>query len=448
MMRRRWASLALLIAGGLILVWLGSGVARSKPLGGLDFRALYEGAACLLHHHDPFDPATVRAYYRATGDAQLYPDWALYTLSLLNYPPTIYPFTTPFALLPWQIAQMLWTGLTTMSLLAAALAMWKRAEKHAPLVAGCLVGFLLSNSEVILGGGNVAGFAVSFCVLGAWCWIEDRWAWLGVLLFAASLAMKPHDGGFIWLYFLVVGGRFRRRAGQTLALDVVLGLASMLWVWQVAPHWFGELRQVMAVYASHGGANDPGIVGNPTSLFRSSAKAVYPGMVCDLQSIVAVFWDDPRFYNPFTYLFCAPFLAVWAITAVRSRSSIGGAYLAIAAVVPFTLLITYHRTTDTKLLLLTVPACALLWARGGKIGKLALMLTGLGILLTGDISLVILGMLESPPDWMHADWLHKIPMVFLYRPVPIILVAMGSFYVWVFWQSATGRAQEEGGERR
>ncbi len=167
-------------------------------------------------------------------------------------------------------------------------------------------------------------------------------------------------------------------------------------------------------------------------MFRSSAKAVYPGMVCDLQSVVAVFRDDPGFYNPFTYVFCAPFLAVWGITVVRSRFSIEGAYLAIAAIVPFTLLITYHRTTDVKLLLLTVPACALLWAQGRGIGKLALVLTGLGILVTGDISLIVIGMVEGQPDWMHANWLHKIPMVVLYRPVPLILLAMGSFYVWVF----------------
>jgi len=444
---RRWASVALLAMGAAILVWMGGALSQAKPLGGLDFRALYEGAAVLIHHHDPFNPADVRAYYDMTGDARLYPEWALYTLSLLNYLPTIYPFTAPFALLPWQLAQGLWTGLTTLSLLRVSIVMWRQAEKHAPLVAGCLIGFLLSNSEVILGGGNAAGFAVSLCVLSAWCWIEERWEWLGVGCLAVSLAMKPHDGELVWLYFLLSGGTRRRRATQTLALDVLVGIGSILWIWQIAPHWFSEMRQVMAIYSAHGGANDPGIIGSPTSLFGNPAKAeggvasaIYPGMVCNLQSIVAVFWDEPSFYNPFAYLFCAVFIAVWARATLSRSFTKENAYLALAAIVPFTLLVTYHRTTDVKLLLLMVPACAALWSRGGPIGRWALGMTGLAIFVSGDISLILLGHLVGNPDWTHAGWLQKIPYVLMYRPVPVLLLANGLLYLWLYVKSQRGAA--------
>lgn len=432
---RQWAGAAVILFGAVIFVWLGAGLAQAKPLGGLDFRALYEGAAVLIHHHDPFNAADVRAYYVATGDAKLYPDWAVYTLALLDYPPPTYLFTTPFALLPWHSAQALWTGLTGLSFLAAAFAMWRRSEKAAPLVAGCLIGYLLSNSELTLGGGNAAGFAVSLSVLGAWFWIEERWVWLGVLLFAVSLALKPHDGGLVWLYFLLAGGRYRMRAAQTLAVDVVLGVVSAIWMWQVAPHWLAEMRQVMAIYVAHGGANDPGIVGSATSSFRAFNHTLYPGMVCNLQSVAAVFWDEPKFYDPFTYLFCAPFLAVWALVTLRSSFSKERAYLALAAIVPFTLLVTYHRTTDVKLLLLTVPACAALWARGGVAGKLALAVTSLGIFVSGDISLILLDHLVGTPDWVHAGWLQKIPYIFMYRPVPVLLLAIGMFYLWVYVKS-------------
>jgi len=34
------------------------------------------------------------------------------------------------------------------------------------------------------------------------------------------------------------------------------------------------------------------------------------------------------------------------------------------------MLVTYHRPFDAKLLLLAVPACAMLWAEGGRIGGL------------------------------------------------------------------------------
>ena len=436
MSKRQWTSLVIVaVSAAILLVW-GLSISRSKPLGGLDFRALYEGAACLIHHHDPFNPAEVKAYYIATGDARLYPGWALYTLTLLNYPPTIYPFTALFAMLPWETARTLWIGLTAVCLLGGALLMWSKAAKEAPLVAGCLIGFLLANSEIILGGGNAAGLVVGFCLISVWCWVEERGEWFGVLCLAVSLAMKPHDGGFIWLYFLLVGMKYRTRAIQTLAMDVAIAVFSVAWVWLVAAHWYPELRQVMAIYSGHGGANDPGIIGGPKSAFRSSSTDVYPGMVCNMQSIVAVFWDEPRFYNPFTYVFCAPFVVIWAFATVRSVFSKERAYLALAAIVPFTLLITYHRTTDTKLLLLTVPACAMLWVRGGVAGRLGLALTALGIVITGDISLTVMGILGGHPDWIHTGFLEKIPKVLIYRPVPIVLMAMGFFYLYVYASSS------------
>jgi hypothetical protein len=433
---RQQTGLLLILAGSLVFVFWGSSLARAKPLGGLDFRALYEGAGCLLHQCDPFNPSEVRAYYNQTGDARLYPEWALYTLSLLNYLPTLYPFTAAFAVLPWSIAQPLWTGLTAVSFLLAAYGVWRDSKDNAPLLAGCFIGFLLANSEITLSGGNAAGLVVSFCVLASWCFFHDRFAWAGVFCMAASLAMKPHDAGLVWLYFLLVGGSFRKRAGQTLVMNVLLGAASILWVSLVAPHWFTELRSVMAMYASHGGANDPGILGDPKSSFRSFGLAVYPGMVCDLQSIAALFRDDPRFYNPFTYFFCAPFLATWIVATWRSSFSRDTCYLALAAIVPFTLLVTYHRTTDTKLLLLVIPACALLWSEGGAMKWLALAVTGAGIFITGDISLVVLGIRAGVPDWANAEVSRKALLVLEYRPVPLVLLAMGFFYLWAYVRGA------------
>jgi hypothetical protein len=409
-------------------------VAR-EATGGLDFRALYEGAGCLLHHCDPYNPIDVRFYYVSTGDARLYPVWALYTLALLNYLPTIYPFTAPFALLPWDIAQLLWTGLTALSFLVAAYAMWRDAKNEAPLLAGCLIGFLLANSEIALSGGNAAGFVVGLCVLAAWCFLHDRFAPAGVLCLAASLAMKPHDAGLVWLYFLLAGASYRKRAWQTLAVNGLLGIAAIIWVSLVAPHWMTELRSTMAIYAGHGGANDPGITGSPDSSFRSFGMAVYPGMVCNLQSIVAVFCDDPKFYNPFAYLSCAQFLVIWMAATLRSSFSMARAYLALAAIVPFTLLVTYHRTTDTKLLLLAVPACALLWSDGGVMKWLAVAVTGGGIFITGDIPLVVLGIRVGNPDWAHAGFLTKVFFVLAYRPVPVLLLVLGVFYLRAYVRS-------------
>ena len=437
---KRVAAAALLAGGGLVFLWWGFALAQAKPLGGLDFRALYEGTACLLHGHDPFNPEEVRAYYAATGDAALYPGWALYTLSLLNYLPTVYLLVAPFALLPWATAQLLWTGLTAAVFLVALFLMWKEGDGKATLLSGALLAFLVANSEITLSGGNAAGLAVGLAVIGAWCFLHQRHSAIGVLCLAASLAMKPHDGGLVWLYFVLAGGRGRRQAWRTLGVCAALGIAAAVWAGEVAPHWIPELRAVMATYASHGGANDPGILGSPHTSFRQYGRAVYPGMVCDLESVVAVFRDDARFYNPVTYLFCAPFLLLWALRVTRSPPVRDSAYLALAAVVPFTLLVTYHRTTDTKLLMLTVPACASLWATGSLRGRIAVLLTGLGFFLTGDIPLVVMGSLVGNPDWLDAGLPERAAMLFLYRPVPLVLLALGMFYLWALVRSEAAKA--------
>jgi hypothetical protein len=437
MTSKRAVGLVLLLLASVFMIWLGFPLSRAKPLGNLDFRALYFSSECLVHGCAPYSPEQMRAYYLAHGGIRPGdPDWLTYvTVVFLNLP-TIFFVTVPFTLFSYASAQLLWTSLITFALLGAVFLMWSARQQKAPLVASCLLALLVGNSQVTLGGGNAAGLTVSLCTIASWLFIEGRFAWLGVLCMAASLAMKPHDSGLVWLYFLLARGLFRRQAWIVFCMNAALCVAAVAWVAHIDPHWLDELRSNIQLYSSHGGANDPGILGDPTSPFRKGASAVYPGMVCNLQSVVAVFRDDPRFYNPFTYLFLAPFLAVWAMVTLRSTFSKEMAYLGLAAIVPFTLLITYHRTTDAKLLLLTVPACAMLWARGGVAGKLALVLTGLGILVAGDISLIVLGILVGQPDWVHAGWLQKIPMILKYRPIPVILVGTGIFYLWAYWKRA------------
>ena len=50
----------------------------------------------------------------------------------------------------------------------------------------------------------------------------------GILCMAVSLAIKPHDSGLVWFYFLLAGGVYRKRALQTLAVTVLLALPAIL----------------------------------------------------------------------------------------------------------------------------------------------------------------------------------------------------------------------------
>ena len=106
-------------------------------------------------------------------------------------------------------------ALTAGSLTLAGFLMWVTAAKSAPDISFYMVCFILVNSGVAFAGGNPAGIVVSLCAIAAWCFIQERCVVLGMACLAVSLAIKPHDSGFVWLYFLLSVGciesaRFRR----------------------------------------------------------------------------------------------------------------------------------------------------------------------------------------------------------------------------------------------
>jgi hypothetical protein len=258
----------------------------------------------------------------------------------------------------------------------------------------------------------------------------------GILCLAISLAMKPHDAGLVWFYFLLVGAPYRKRALQTFLITAVLGLCAFLWVSHVAPNWIESWHSNLSAISAHGGINEPG----PTSLTGHS-----PGMVIDLQAAVSIFRDDPRIYNPASYLVCGALLLIWSVRTLRSRFTQSRAWLALATVVPLTMLITYHRPYDARLLLLTIPACAMLWAEGGAIRRIALLVTTAGLVLTGDIPLAILSNLANDLRVGTAGIFGKILTVVLLRPASIILLVMGIFYLWMYLRrtAMTSTAESE-----
>jgi hypothetical protein len=155
-------------------------------------------------------------------------------------------------------------------------------------------------------------------------------------------------------------------------------------------------------------------------------------MIISLQSTIIAFSNDPRFYNSVSYLVCGTLLLIGAIHTLRSRFSRSGAWMAFAAIVPLTMLITYHRCYDAKLLLLTVPACAMLWAEGGPARWIALLVNTAGIVFTSDIPLEMISIAIASTHRSTTGISGEILTSVLLRPTPLILLAMGIFYLWVY----------------
>lgn len=439
MQMKRWVGLAWVVLSALVsIVWGYS--AALKPYGTTDFRAVYYGTRCLLQHHNPYNVRELERVVRDENGERASESVKQHqaVVVCINLPAT-FLFVAPFAVLPFGIAKVLWLALLTGALIPAAFSIWNLSESYSPKVAALLICIVLANSEVLFVGGNTAGIAVCLCVIAVWCFIKERFAVIAIVCMALSLAIKPHDCGFVWLYFALVGGIQRKRALQSLIGTCTLGSAALLWVSMVAPHWMQDLRANVTATSINGGINDPG----PTSIVGFNN----PIPIIDMQSVVSVFRDDPRIYNSISYLVCGSLVLLWLIATLRLTYSTARAWLAIAAIVPLTLLITYHRPYDAKLLLLNVPACAMLWAEGGLIGWLAVVITTAGVISTADIPMAVLSIFTSNLHLSTVSLSGKILTVLTGRPIPLILFLMGVFYLWAYIRPAPDRERAASASR-
>ena len=424
---RRRSLVMILICGALSVLW-GFSIGRKSSGGPTDFQAVYYGARCLIQHHNPYSVSDMASLYEAAKDEVPSPTERQRKLvELYVNMPTSFVVFAPFEVMPLRFAQVAWMLLTATSLILSGILFWGLCEKHAPILSACLIGFLLANCEYVFSTGNTGGFVVGLAMLATWCFLEERFIFVGILCMAVSLAVKPHNGGLVWLYFFLCGGVYRKRALQSLAVTALLGIAAALWLSLVAPSWTHDWHANLTTISQRGSFNDPG----PTAVVANTFARVI-----SLQAVFSVFRDEPQFYNSATYLVCGVLLLVWLIATLRSRSSREKDWLALAAITPIALLVTYHRVYDAKLILLTIPALAMLWARGGPHRWAVLALSTAGIVASSDIPLILF---EWFAQGLHLSTAHlsgQILTVILGRPATDILLLMGVMYSWVYFRNA------------
>ncbi|MGO9324100.1 MAG: glycosyltransferase family 87 protein [Terracidiphilus sp.] len=425
---RRQGLIWVLVSIGISVIW---GIAIGRRIDAwIDFRAVYAGTRCLIHEHNPYNVGDLEREYRSE-DGQRPKDSpsTFQAITLFVNVPTTFVFVAPFALLSWGPAHILWVLLTGCAFILAILLMWSAGANHAPKVSTLLACILAVNCESIFSEGNTAGIVVGLCGIAVWCFLENRFVWAGILCLALSLAVKPHDSGFVWLYFLLAGGIHRKRALRSVVITAVIGLMACLWLSHVAPGWMHDWHANLATISARGGINEPG----PDSV---SGRSLF--MVVDLQAAISIFRDDPAFYNAVSYAICGAFLLAWAAWTLRTRVTVEKAWLAMGAAAAFTLLITYHRPWDAKLVMLAIPACCLLWTRRGRVGKIGFLITAAAVLFAGDVPLSAVTILASSLKLSTAGLGGQLLALVLIRPESIALLAMGIFYLWVYLRRVHG----------
>lgn len=425
----RKALVCLVLSAAISIAW-GSWIAARSPSGLGAFKAIFYPARCLMHHSDPYNPTELQRLYESEGgkfpsnptEAFLFRRAMLVCVNL----PTSLLFAVLFAILPWKAAAGVWFVQNLASMGIGAFLIWQVAKDDALKPATLLVGFILANSELLLALGNLSAVVEGLCIVSVCCFLQGRFARLGVVCLGISLALKPQIGGLVWFYFLLAGGVYRKRAVQSVVVAAALALPAVVWVSRVSQQWPQELRTNLHTLAAQGSVNDPG----PTSLTFHSADTVI-----SLQSTFSLIRDEPRFYNLASYLICGLLFLAGALRTLQLPFNKQNAWLALAAVSMLSLLPVYHRAYDAKLLLLAVPGCALLWREGGRIKWVAGTMTTLAIASTSDIpATILLGLMNGTKHLNSVQG--RFLTAFIFHPAPLVLLATGSFYLWVYFRHA------------
>lgn len=425
-MKNHRDGLVFLLLGAIAFLTIGLAWKRVSPIEMGDFKVVYYSARTLLQHGDPYSQHDVLAVYNAEGrenPAESVLDRDVKTRYF--YPPTAFILTVPIALTGFAVGKIIWMILCAGSLILASLLIWNISVEFAPTAAGVLPGLLLAGSFWLFMVGNSAAIAVSLCVIATWCFYRRRFAWAGVLCLALSLSLKPNDSGLVWLFFLLAAPTLRKRALQSLGILVVLSAPFVLWAYSVSPHWIQELKANMAPFSAPGSIVDPGITG----MAGRNMDCIVP-----LQTALSVFFPQPATYNLLTYAICLPLGLIWAVITLRSRPSGNRIWLGLAVAAPLSMLPTYHFQHDAKLLLLTIPACVILWSGREAFGRWAMLLTLAAILINGDILTAIRIMLTRQIVVPQPNFASRLATVFLTRPAPFALSFLAVFYLWLYWR--------------
>ena len=308
-----------------------------------DFGGIYFESLCALRGKDPYNRVgPIEEFTRAKEELPHDPRKARVTtiiVAVCVYLPTALFLLAPFSLLSWSTAQVVWTAASALALLIAALLVLKLAREGPLWLSRLLVYLILANCISIFLSGNVAAVVVGLCIAGSWSFLTERYAGLGVILLSVALALKPHDVGFVWLYFLLAGGVRRKYAIRSLGMAIVIGICAALWITPVSPHWIWELKNNNEAVSALGSTSDPG----PTGLTNGGVAPVI-----DLQAMFSIFRNDPHFYNPIAYGLGGVLLLIWIAGVIRKQKTYESSLLAIGSISILTLLPVYHRHATAR----------------------------------------------------------------------------------------------------
>jgi Glycosyltransferase family 87 len=390
-----------------------------------DFVPVYTGARCLLHGCNPYSTSQLeQQFFQGGGHAAELPSW---DIDVPVYPPSTFLVLSPLALLRFPVARLLWFLLNCCLFVAAAGLVVSLCPRSHRWLGTVLASYFLVTAGILLVLGQPATFAISSVVIASWLFLRKRLLPLGVLLFTLSLAVKPQIGGLIVLYFLVRRIAWRHAAVALAGAFALLLTASLiLRVHPASKDWPTTLRSNLSATLSPGGSADP----RPSN--QQSVGDI------NVQTLTSIFITDARSFNVAAYGIFLALLIAGILVMVRADKSLEMHLLALGALSILSLTPVYHRFYDTRLLLLSVPAVVLVFAKRRPLGVFMAVLT---VIATVSVQYRVQTLLVQQAKW-QVVLANKFLFVLLLRQQNLELLILFCLYlVAIFSLRFSGAAE-------
>jgi len=106
----------------------------------------------------------------------------------------------------------------------------------------------------------------------------------------------------------------------------------------------------------------PGAIDDPRPASEQAVSAL------NLQTITSIFFRDEKVFNEAAYAIFGMLFVAWAVAVLRMSPNMDNHLLSLGALSVLTLLPVYHRSYDTRFLLLSIPAALIVFEKRRIIG--------------------------------------------------------------------------------
>ena len=364
-----------------------------EGMGWNDFLSPYIQARAWVHGENPYSAESLIKWWPADNPRPPFVDAnaAVGKLEMRQGMPSPYPISSlvlvsPFTLLSWPIALVLWTAISIAALISATFALLA--------VCGCHLSEL--NSQVFLAAmfalaplhtgfatANPAMLAVSLVVLAIWA-THSRREIIASSLLAGAICLKPTVAGGLLLYYLL-----RRRWSVVVITCAIVAVVSMAGVQRLAEvSWLPSYLENGRRMFGSGSVDD------------FSRASVLRFNLINAQVFFACIFTTDSTANLFARVLGVVLLGFWIWPCARWRSSTG--LLEISAISLLSLVVVYHRFYDATLLILPL-AWSLLLVRK-RLVVLVILLTIAPFFVPGPTILLDLASSGYIPHSITNSW--------------------------------------------